>query len=135
VAGAAIQRLFVSCYSKNMPANREAAAYLRGPYIGVARNADNAFEIVRILVVGVDTATGIQAVTFQAAAAARVNSIRTFAAAFWMAVPLSCIEWLPAVSPSSGVRTFALAFTMGNLSEGADLFGYRRSIPGLCRLR
>jgi hypothetical protein len=37
-------------------------AYLRGPYIGVARNGDNAFEIFRILVVGVDTAAGIQAV-------------------------------------------------------------------------
>jgi hypothetical protein len=27
-------------------------AYLRGPHIGMARNGDNAFEIVRILVVG-----------------------------------------------------------------------------------
>jgi hypothetical protein len=37
-------------------------AYLRGPNIGVARNGDNAFEIVRILVVGIDTAAGVQAV-------------------------------------------------------------------------
>jgi hypothetical protein len=38
------------------------AAYLRGPEIGVARNGDSAFEIVRILVVGIDTAAGIQMV-------------------------------------------------------------------------
>ena len=37
-------------------------AYLRGAEIGMARNGDSAFEIVRILVVGVDTAAGIQAV-------------------------------------------------------------------------
>ena len=37
-------------------------AYLRGSRIGVARNGDSAFEIVRILVVGIDTAAGIQAV-------------------------------------------------------------------------
>jgi hypothetical protein len=37
-------------------------AYLRGSHIGVARNGDSAFEIVRILVVGIDTAAGIQAV-------------------------------------------------------------------------
>jgi hypothetical protein len=37
-------------------------AYLRGSHISVARNGDNAFEIVRILVVGIDTAAGIQAV-------------------------------------------------------------------------
>jgi hypothetical protein len=37
-------------------------AYLRGSNIGVARNGDNAFEIVRILVVGIDTAAGVQAV-------------------------------------------------------------------------
>jgi hypothetical protein len=36
--------------------------YLRGSHIGMARNGDNAFEIVRILVVGIDTAAGIQAV-------------------------------------------------------------------------
>jgi len=34
--------------------------YLRGAEIGMAR--DSAFEIVRILVVGIDTAAGIQAV-------------------------------------------------------------------------
>ena len=37
-------------------------AYLRGSHIAVARNGDNAFEIVRILVVGIDTAAGVQAV-------------------------------------------------------------------------
>lgn len=37
-------------------------AYLRGPQIGMARNGDNAFKIVRILVVGIDTAAGIKAV-------------------------------------------------------------------------
>jgi hypothetical protein len=37
-------------------------AYLRGSHIGIARNGDNAFEIVRILVVGIDTAGGIRAV-------------------------------------------------------------------------
>jgi hypothetical protein len=36
--------------------------YLRGSQIGMARNGDNAFEIVRILVVGIDTAAGVQAV-------------------------------------------------------------------------
>jgi hypothetical protein len=37
-------------------------AYLRGAEIGMARSGDSAFAIVRILVVGVDTAAGIQAV-------------------------------------------------------------------------
>jgi uncharacterized MAPEG superfamily protein len=37
-------------------------AYLRGSHIAVARTRANAFEIVRILVVGIDTATGVQAV-------------------------------------------------------------------------
>src|SRR5271163_2716915 len=37
-------------------------AYLRGAKIGMARNGDSAFEIVQILVVGIDTAGGIQAV-------------------------------------------------------------------------
>jgi hypothetical protein len=37
-------------------------AYLRGAGIGMARNGDSAFEIVRILVVGIDTAAGIQVV-------------------------------------------------------------------------
>ncbi len=36
--------------------------YLRGSHIGTVRNRDNAFEIVRILVVGIDTAAGIQTV-------------------------------------------------------------------------
>jgi hypothetical protein len=38
------------------------AAYLRGAEVGMARNGDSAFEIVRILVVGIDTAAGIRAV-------------------------------------------------------------------------
>jgi hypothetical protein len=37
-------------------------AYMRGAEIGTARNGDSAFEIVRILVVGIDTAAGIQMV-------------------------------------------------------------------------
>jgi hypothetical protein len=37
-------------------------AYVRGAEIGMARNGDSAFEIVRILVVGIDTAAGIQVV-------------------------------------------------------------------------
>ena len=37
-------------------------AYLRGAHIGTARHGDKAFEIVRILVVGIDSAAGIQAV-------------------------------------------------------------------------
>ena len=37
-------------------------AYLRGLHFGTARHGDNAFEIVRILVVGINTPTGIQAV-------------------------------------------------------------------------
>jgi hypothetical protein len=38
------------------------AAYLRGSHVGTARHGDDAFEIVRILVVGIDTPAGIQAV-------------------------------------------------------------------------
>jgi len=38
------------------------AAYLRGSHVGTARHGDSAFEIVRILVVGIDTPAGIQAV-------------------------------------------------------------------------
>jgi hypothetical protein len=38
------------------------AVYLRGSLIGMARHGDNAFEIVRILVVGIETAAGIRAV-------------------------------------------------------------------------
>jgi hypothetical protein len=37
-------------------------AYLRGSRIGMARHGDKAFEIVRILVVGIKTPVGIQAV-------------------------------------------------------------------------
>ena len=37
-------------------------AFLRGTQMGMARHGENAFEIVRILVVGVDTASGIQVV-------------------------------------------------------------------------
>jgi hypothetical protein len=39
-----------------------SVAYLRSSLIAVARNRDNAFEIVRILVVGIDTPDGVQAV-------------------------------------------------------------------------
>jgi hypothetical protein len=38
------------------------AAYLRGSHLGTARHGDNAFEIVRILVVGIDTPAGVQVV-------------------------------------------------------------------------
>src|SRR5579871_6805972 len=38
-------------------------AYLRGPRTGVGWKHDTGFDIVRILVVGVDTKRGIQAVT------------------------------------------------------------------------
>jgi hypothetical protein len=37
-------------------------AYVRGSRIEMVRHGDSAFEIVRILVVGIDTAAGIQAV-------------------------------------------------------------------------
>jgi hypothetical protein len=37
-------------------------AYLRGSQIGIARNRNNAFEIVRILVVGVASADGLRPV-------------------------------------------------------------------------
>jgi hypothetical protein len=37
-------------------------AFVRGAQIGMARHGDNAFEIVRILVVGIDTASGVKAV-------------------------------------------------------------------------
>jgi hypothetical protein len=39
-----------------------SVVYLRSSPIGTARHGDNAFEIVRILVVGIDTDAGIQAV-------------------------------------------------------------------------
>jgi len=35
-------------------------AYMRGAQIGMARHGDNAFEIVRILVVGIETDTGVR---------------------------------------------------------------------------
>jgi hypothetical protein len=38
-------------------------AYMRGPSIGMARHRDNAFEIVRVLVVGVETERGIRPVS------------------------------------------------------------------------
>jgi hypothetical protein len=34
-------------------------AYLRGMQVGMARHGENAFEIVHILVVGIETADGI----------------------------------------------------------------------------
>jgi hypothetical protein len=37
-------------------------AFMRGPDLGTARNKDSAFQIVRILVVGVDTPEGIRPV-------------------------------------------------------------------------
>ena len=37
-------------------------AYIRGAQLGMARHDDNAFEIVHILVVGVETGTGIRPV-------------------------------------------------------------------------
>jgi len=39
-----------------------AVAFVRGPELGTARNKDSAFQIVRILVVGVDTPEGVRAV-------------------------------------------------------------------------
>jgi hypothetical protein len=40
-----------------------SVAYVRGPELGTARNKDSAFQIVRILVIGVDTPQGIRPVT------------------------------------------------------------------------
>jgi hypothetical protein len=37
-------------------------AFVRGPDLGTARNRDNAFQIVRILVVGVETREGLRPV-------------------------------------------------------------------------
>jgi hypothetical protein len=37
-------------------------AYMRGAQIGMARHGDNAFEIIRILVVGIETGNGIRPV-------------------------------------------------------------------------
>ena len=39
-----------------------SVAFLRGPHIAAASHADMAFEILRILVVGVNTDSGIHAV-------------------------------------------------------------------------
>jgi hypothetical protein len=39
-----------------------SVAFMRGPELGTARNRQSAFQIVRILVVGVDTPTGVRAV-------------------------------------------------------------------------
>jgi hypothetical protein len=38
-------------------------AYMRGFQVGVARHGDSAFEIVRILVVGIKTESGISPVS------------------------------------------------------------------------
>jgi hypothetical protein len=68
---------FVALYSGNAQATIDAVnteesnpatcalvniAYLRGSQIGIARNGDNVFEIVRILVVAVDSAGGLRPV-------------------------------------------------------------------------
>jgi hypothetical protein len=37
-------------------------AYMRGAQLGMARHGDNAFEIIRILVVGIETGSGIRPV-------------------------------------------------------------------------
>jgi hypothetical protein len=37
-------------------------AYVRGPSLGTARNRDDAFEIVRILVIGVESENAMRAV-------------------------------------------------------------------------
>jgi hypothetical protein len=37
-------------------------AYLRGAQLGMARHGGNAFEIIRILVVGIETGNGIRLV-------------------------------------------------------------------------
>ena len=39
-----------------------SVAYVRGPQIGMARRGDSAFEIVRVLVIGVETEDGIRVV-------------------------------------------------------------------------
>jgi hypothetical protein len=39
-----------------------SVAFVRGPKLGTARNKDGAFQIVRILVIGVDTPQGIRPV-------------------------------------------------------------------------
>ncbi len=37
-------------------------AFMRGTQLGTARHGDNAFEIIRILVVGIETKNGIRPV-------------------------------------------------------------------------
>ena len=38
----------------------ETVAFMRGPELGTARNKESAFQIVRILVVGVETPSGLR---------------------------------------------------------------------------
>jgi hypothetical protein len=40
----------------------ETVAFMRGPELGTARNKEDAFQIVRILVVGVETPSGLRSV-------------------------------------------------------------------------
>ena len=40
----------------------ETVAFMRGPDLGTARNKESAFQIVRILVVGVETPSGLRSV-------------------------------------------------------------------------
>jgi hypothetical protein len=39
-----------------------SVAFVRGPGLGTARNKDNAFQIVRVLVVGIETPDGLRPV-------------------------------------------------------------------------
>ena len=39
-----------------------SVAYVRGPQIGMARHGDSSFEIVRVLVIGIETEDGIRVV-------------------------------------------------------------------------
>jgi hypothetical protein len=53
----------VNAEEQNPTACRLATvAFMRGPELGLARNKENAFQIVRILVVGMDTPTGTRPV-------------------------------------------------------------------------
>jgi len=40
----------------------ETVAFMRGPELGTARNKESAFRIVRILVLGVETPSGLQSI-------------------------------------------------------------------------
>ena len=40
----------------------ETVAFVRGPDLGTARNKESAFQVVRILVVGVETPSGLRSV-------------------------------------------------------------------------